>query len=110
MSKLVYKHELTQDVNAIESLYETPTTSPIFRGKLTKRLLFQLPTGSYIVSNLGMPGFGLSAHHRVPSIEERDALWRSLKQAGVDGRLFTLFNNKTAYLEHVRFFQTGVGG
>ena len=59
---------------------------PTFQAPLTRRALFALPEGMYLMScvtdHLGTPLFA----GNVPAADAKEALWRHLKELGVAGR------------------------
>ena len=97
--------ELTRDADLIESLYRIPSKSPIFRGNLTKRLLWALPTGAYVASNVGETGVGPLVRRQVPAIHDREETWEVVKEAGVAGQGFTVFNNEAAFEDYVEAYR-----
>lgn len=69
------------------------STRLIFDGRLSKRVLFSLPAGAYVVSNcfLVAPRVPIIARHISDDLEDRDELWRESRSMGLAGRLFRAF-------------------
>jgi hypothetical protein len=70
---------------------------PMIRTPLTKKLLFQLVEGSYLVSNTmvtaGQPSFA----EEVTTMERREAQWQRVRAAGANGRLCDVFATVAEY-------------
>ena len=69
----------------------------IARGKLTKKFLNELPTNSYLVSNVGYDKYTPMYENRVVAASKRENQWHDIKQASVNNRLCYAFSNKTEY-------------
>jgi hypothetical protein len=73
------------------------TAKEIARGKLTKKFLTELPTNSYLVSNLGYNKYTPIYENRVVAISKRENQWNEIKQASANNRLCYAFRNKSDY-------------
>ncbi len=72
--------------------------------RLTKRFFFSLPEGKYLVSNTHhAPGIPVFAEYLVPP-EKREAQWRRIIAARVDGRHFSLFETCDGYAQMLKKF------
>ena len=71
---------------------------PITRQKLTKRFLFRLPEGWYIVRNcykrIAGGKFVPCFQEVVSRPEEREGQWQRIKDAHADGRLSFVYGNR----------------
>jgi hypothetical protein len=59
----------------------------IRKEKLTKKLMFELPTGAFIVSNAYYPHFGSVFAQRLGPLESRDTAWKGAVATGTAQRL-----------------------
>lgn len=75
---------------------------PMIRTPLTKRFLFQLEEGLYLVSNTlvaaGQPSFS----EVVSPLKMREAQWQRVKAAGANGRLCDVFSSVAEYQMSMR--------
>ncbi len=69
----------------------------MIRNPLTKRLLFQLAEGSYLVSNTMVTTDQPSFSEKVQPVERREAQWQRVKAAGANGRLCDVFASEAEY-------------
>ena len=75
----------------------TKVAKEIARGKLTKKFLIELPTNSYLVSNVGYDKYTPMYENRVVAASKRENQWNEIKQASVNNRLCYAFRNKSDY-------------
>ena len=81
-------------VNVDESLPDDPPENEEFlpgtyRQKLTKKLLFSLPTGTRLTScRRGPAGFGPAFEKEVPQLSHREGFWLEIKNQGLEHRTF----------------------
>ena len=52
--------------------------TPIFAGRLTKKVLFEFPEGSFLLSNVFKRDMTPEVAQRIPRIEERAVFWKKL--------------------------------
>jgi hypothetical protein len=76
------------------------------RPKLSKKVLMDLPTGAYLVSNcfkpVGPNRLAPAFTENVASPAEREAQWRRIKAAGIDQRLCFVYRNVEDYERSIR--------
>jgi hypothetical protein len=73
------------------------TAKEIVRGKLTKKFLTELPTNSYLVSNVFSNRDTPIYENRVVAVSKRENQWNEIKQASANNRLCYAFRNKADY-------------
>jgi hypothetical protein len=75
------------------------TKKPILSGNPTKKFLFSLGAGDYLVSNvveaLGQPTFA----QIIKPKEHRETKWKEIVAARANGRLCHVFNSAKDYVE-----------
>jgi hypothetical protein len=72
-------------------------------GRLTKKLLFGLPEGTYIVSGIVRPDGSPTFEERIYGpAEHREALWLAARAAGATGRNCRVCQDVAAYICHLR--------
>ena len=77
------------------------TGKEIGRGKLTKKFLMELPTNTYLVSNIGNAIDQPIYKGKVVAESKRDNQWDELKRVGANGRLCHVFQNSNDYKKWV---------
>jgi len=73
------------------------TATEITRGKLTKKFLTELPTNTYLVSNVGYTIDEPIYQGRVVAKSKRENQWNELKKVSVNNRLCQIFQTKSDY-------------
>ena len=81
--------------------------TPFFEGKLTKKVLFSLPEGTFLSSNcLLAADIPVIAGYVPTGDEQREQYWKKLRALGLPGTLFRAFSRSTEFQVWNRF-QTG---
>jgi len=69
----------------------------MLRERLTKKWLWSLPEGCFIISNCGHPnGSPIFAEQLMP-LAEREEQWGRIKGKHLDGTLFEVYDNARAF-------------
>jgi hypothetical protein len=66
-------------------------------GKLTKKYFMSLPTGVYLVSNVGESPWEPSFAGYVAPVHVREKQWQQLRDLRVDRRACHIFENRAAF-------------
>lgn len=69
--------------------------SPIWSGRLTKKVLFDAPAGAYLASNIGGPP--IFAEYVASSTSARLLQWGRIVEVAANGRLCYMYESKDAY-------------
>ena len=73
---------------------------PVYE-KLSKKLLMQLPTGVFLVSNCYMPMGHRTVTpvfaERITALDDREAQWERIKDSGANGRNCEIHKNSESY-------------
>lgn len=81
------------------------------RAPLTKKFLFSLASGLYLVSNCynSDENGPIDSIFRgyIPEASEREQLWKQIKQVGADGRLCYIYKNEDEYTDSLKAISTG---
>jgi hypothetical protein len=72
-----------------------PSDSPIWSGRLTKKVLFDAPAGAYLASNIGGPP--IFAEYVASSTSARLLQWGRIIEVAANGRLCYMYDSKDAY-------------
>ncbi len=75
------------------------TYKGVVRRRLTKKFLFELPTKSYLVSNVMHSKDKPIYENRIVAISKREKQWGAIKQLSANNRLCYVFRNKSHYKE-----------
>ena len=78
------------------SLSPDSKLNPHFEGRMTKRVLKNLPEGLLIQSNCGEGPFGLFEERLGPK-DRREEVWERLRHRRLAGRLFRGFADEASY-------------
>jgi hypothetical protein len=90
-----------QVFRAIESVMVRRADAPIFRGRLTKKKIRELPEGSFLHSNC------LNSDHTpvfaedIGSKESREDLWNRISHKGLAGTTFSAYRDAGDYRRHL---------
>ena len=79
------------------------------RFKLSKKVLFQLPAGAFLVSGVGAAPDRPSFAENVSPQEARLAQWEKIKSVAVNGRTCGLYASKEEYQQHLKAFLSQIG-
>ena len=73
------------------------TATEIARGQLTKKFLTELPTNTYLVSNVGYAIDEPIYQGRVVAKSKRENQWNELNKVSVNNRFCQIFQTKSNY-------------
>jgi hypothetical protein len=77
------------------------------RGTLTKKFLMSLPSGVFIVSNVGhSPVDPVFAEYVLSPAVERERQWEKIMSRGCNGRLCTVFTSEQEAIEFINSWPT----
>ncbi len=73
--------------------------SPFFQGRLTKQVLFVLPEGAFLQSNVTEDSDPLAPIYEgvIGPPEMREELWRTLRDLRITGTMFRVFTTEESY-------------
>ena len=75
--------------------------SPIFAGRLTKKIIFDLPDGSFLLSNVFGRDMMPEIAQEIPPLKQRGEFWRKLVDAGISKSKFYVFKDASSYRAHM---------
>lgn len=78
---------------------------PIFGGRLTKKVLMNLPAGSFLTSNILTYDHTPAILYRLGGIETRQEVWRQLREIGLTGTKFYVYKSEADYRRHAFSFR-----
>lgn len=73
---------------------------PIFGGRLTKRVLMNLPAGSFLTSNILTYDHTPGILYKLGGLEVREAVWQQLRKLGLTGTKFYVYRTESDYRRH----------
>lgn len=88
-------------VRAIEGSGSVRRRNPLFSGRITKKKFFELPEGSFLLSNLVKPDLTPAFAGTIPSSVPRESLWEELARNGVAQAKCYVFQDAAAYRAHM---------
>jgi Leucine-rich repeat (LRR) protein len=75
--------------------------SPIFAGRLTKKLLLELPDGTFLLGNSYNPDLTPKIAEPIPPISLRDDFWKRLSKEGGTKTKVYVFRDAASYRAHM---------
>lgn len=75
--------------------------TPLFEGRLTKKVFFSLPEGSFLLSNLVKSDLTPAVAESVPTLHLRESFWGRLKRAEVLKTKCYVFEDAATYRAHM---------
>jgi Leucine-rich repeat (LRR) protein len=75
--------------------------SPIFAGRLTRRILLNLPEGSFLLSNMLNSDLTPLLAEPIPSASSREEFWRKLSSEGITKAKSYVFKDASSYRAHM---------
>jgi hypothetical protein len=92
----------TKIIRAIENSGSVKRqVTPLFQGRLTKKLLFALPEGSFLLSNLVRPNLTPALAEAIPAHHLRGSFWVKMTREAVTKTKFYVFEDAAAYRAHM---------
>lgn len=73
---------------------------PIFGGRLTKKVLMNLPAGSFLTSNILTNDHAPAILYQLGGLETREEVWRQLRELGLTGTKFYVYRTESDYRRH----------
>jgi hypothetical protein len=75
--------------------------APIFAGRLTKKVLFALPEGCFVMSNILKSDHTPQIAQQVPELSDREHFWIKLRTAGLATSKYYVFRDAGEFRRHV---------
>jgi TIR domain/Protein of unknown function (DUF3606) len=75
--------------------------TPFFEGRLTKKIFYSLPEGSFLLSNLVKPDLTPAAAEPIPTHHLRKGFWEKLSREGLLKTKCYVFEDAAAYRAHM---------
>jgi hypothetical protein len=89
-----------RDAIAASGPHYSPGT-PLFGGRLTKKMLQSLPNGSFLMSNIANPDHTPRVAEEVPDYKNRETFWQKLRTSGVSMNKFYVFADVGEYRRYM---------